>query len=531
MAELNLGTSAVETYQGNSHKGMMLNHRYVDKIYLGKTLIWEDPDAPTVSEITTNKVVWVAEDLFPGNYSFKSSHGENSPWPASGGTSDEYWIDYCIKLICEYSDGTKHYFWEDKDTASHNFQGTLYLNDVALDSYVSIGSTYSKYTIPENTKPYGLQYTICKKSLSGDNGKKSFIDYQTSDPHALFGLESDSKLSIDYASARNYLTRTSGIYTVSQPGTLVFRPLQECQLTFINPVGYYYVSSGSDIYSIHGDLTGTYSISSLPTKEEDIEKDPYLEAGFKYLNSKLTLTPGKIYLVGFCGETSFRFGDVFDTTVNSTEIPAGGGGIYLTIKTSSSTSWTVSSNSNWVTVNPPSGSGNSTIMLSAAKNTTGSQRSTTISIYNATTGLFENSFIVTQNPSADEGLNFDSAVPNGWHLTENSDGSWNFEEDGAMSTSSRTLTNLAFTPSKSGTVTLTGGAYIQTCDETIVGAALSSTNSYFNTGNSIPLCAYGEESVSLKVTAGNTYFVQALRDDATTGESYMITLTITFSSN
>lgn len=100
-----------------------------------------------------------------------------------------------------------------------------------------------------------------------------------------------------------------------------------------------------------------------------------------------------------------------------------------------------------------------------------------------------------------------------------------------MSTSSRTLTNLAFTPSKSGTVTLTGGAYIQTCDETIVGAALSSTNSYFNTGNSIPLCAYGEESVSLKVTAGNTYFVQALRDDATTGESYMITLTITFSSN
>lgn len=493
---------------------MIYRERFVSGIYLGTGTssglleIWSDPEAL--------HHYYISEDTSPNRFTTKTFSTELNPIEVTGKTFED------VEGYLHSGGKTVSYGYIDDTVYTElDFGSTKYRCDISVDGVAASGYNI---VIPENTKPYGVVHKI---TWASSGLSRVTNEYQTSDSHALFGLESDSKLSIDYASARNYLTRTSGIYTVSQPGTLVFRPLQECQLNFTEPVGYYYVSEHSTIYDLHADLSGTYSITSLPTEETAIESDPYLSAGFQYIPDTIKLTPGNTYLLGFCGETSFQFSDNFTATLNTSTIQPAGGGVYVMITTTSNTSWSVTSSDSWVTVGTASGTGNGNVLLSADKNTTGKQRSATIVVTNTTSGT-RTLLAVYQQPYAGDVLTFGSA-PAGWHLTANPNNTWTFEEDSATSTASRTLYSISFVPSKNGTITLSGSAGIMTCDETLVGAAISTNSSFYNAGNSIPLCDGDEVTTSMSVTAGTTYYIQALRDDSTTGDTYMITLDISFS--
>lgn len=71
---------------------------------------------------------------------------------------------------------------------------------------------------------------------------------------------------------------------------------------------------------------------------------------------------------------------VFDTSLHSQQFPTQGGSNTITISASPDCAWTASSNLDWVTVSPASGTGNGAVTITVAPNSTGASRQGTINI-------------------------------------------------------------------------------------------------------------------------------------------------------
>ena len=69
-------------------------------------------------------------------------------------------------------------------------------------------------------------------------------------------------------------------------------------------------------------------------------------------------------------------------SVPSTSIQLSGDGSEQELKVSANCKWTVSSDANWISVNSSSGDGNGTVSITASLNSTGADRTGTITVKN-----------------------------------------------------------------------------------------------------------------------------------------------------
>lgn len=94
--------------------------------------------------------------------------------------------------------------------------------------------------------------------------------------------------------------------------------------------------------------------------------------------SKCIMAAGK---VGTWTKLSDFAGFKYETlTVSPTAYNFASDGGSFTVTVTSNTSWTVSDNASWITTNKTSGSGNSTVIVSASVNTLTSSRPATVTI-------------------------------------------------------------------------------------------------------------------------------------------------------
>jgi len=89
----------------------------------------------------------------------------------------------------------------------------------------------------------------------------------------------------------------------------------------------------------------------------------------------------------------------FSLSLNSQQFPASGGTGTINITGGEGCAWTASSGLDWVTVSPASGSGNGSVTISVAANTTGAAREGSITIAGV-------SFLVGQDASAPAASHF-----------------------------------------------------------------------------------------------------------------------------
>lgn len=93
-------------------------------------------------------------------------------------------------------------------------------------------------------------------------------------------------------------------------------------------------------------------------------------------------------------------------TPSSQSVPQAGGSYYISVN--SNTNWTVGGSlPSWLSVSPTSGSGNGSFTITVAQNTTGSLRSSTLTV--SGTGVSSQGFTVTQEASSGTCFRFDLA--------------------------------------------------------------------------------------------------------------------------
>lgn len=140
-------------------------------------------------------------------------------------------MQFEYSLLVTYSNGDKTHVLNEGNEQLR--VGDLYVGD-SKQTVDSAGST--TYTIPINAEPHGKAFVIARQDQQGA-GREEFIDYQTCDTYALFGVPTDSSIcTIDYGTAISSLSFAGNGY-VMDAGVLVFRPLKSCTINFDTPSG------------------------------------------------------------------------------------------------------------------------------------------------------------------------------------------------------------------------------------------------------------------------------------------------------
>lgn len=509
----------------------------VKEIYFGKQLAWKDDDALPVYDIEENVI------FFYDINKFVPKSSEISPLSKDSYTSeDTFSSDWSMGKEIHYGEkdlyveggwsGRKKYVRD----GSRIIDSPAYLtvNGVTqeiIKSEAATGTNYYKYVIPENQSSYGKIYTVALNCVKGSREMK---EYQTSDSHALFGLENDYLVSpsIDYgASAKDWLTRSSDLYTVSSSAVsglkvLVFRPLQECQINFGDTNGFYCsfdsVSTGASLMQNLLNSTGS-TITTLPSSSSDLNSETYPEDIFKPLTNTLQFAPGTAVLVGFFAENTFDFSEKFEVTprsINLNGLANSSGSV--TITTADSTTWTVATSASWLKLGKTSGSGNGYISISATSvNETGVVRTANVNVTTATGKVYV--IYVRQDVYVAPALDFgDVAQP--WTVTKTPNVNiWNVEDNGNMPNESTSF--IPFKVSKPGTISLShlGSTSISSCDPYTLGAAISTSETVFDSSNALPICSDGGTE-TYSVTPG-TYYLQVKKS---TSESISFNFELSF---
>lgn len=97
------------------------------------------------------------------------------------------------------------------------------------------------------------------------------------------------------------------------------------------------------------------------------------------------------------------------SVTQSLDLPGDGG--EGKIEVSASCSWSISSNADWLTIEPTSGEKNASITVSADKNTTGNTRSATLTVRGGADNLTRNVTINQARASAQEPGSEDNVPP------------------------------------------------------------------------------------------------------------------------
>jgi len=174
-----------------------------------------------------------------------------------------------------------------------------------------------------------------------------------------------------------------------------------------------------EAFETHGAIDTLYTATGgsgswlgFPTSDEYVALTGYARSDFE--GGYITTTDGTHY-------TAFPYGCTYSISPTGASLEAVGGGGSVTVTTSTSCPWSVSSNVAWITV--VSGGdqiGTGTISYTVAANTSGSPRTGTITVAGKT-------FTITQQASASSGLNetFEGGTSGWsatglWHLVSNS---------------------------------------------------------------------------------------------------------------
>ena len=97
------------------------------------------------------------------------------------------------------------------------------------------------------------------------------------------------------------------------------------------------------------------------------------------------------------------------SVTQSVDLPGDGGEAQLQVN--ASCRWSISSNAEWLTIAPTSGENNASITVSAGKNTTGSTRTTTLTVRGGEDNLTRNVTISQARASAQEPGHDDNIPP------------------------------------------------------------------------------------------------------------------------
>lgn len=393
---------------------MIYRERFVSGIYLGTGTssglleIWSDPD--------DLHHYYISEDASPNRFTTKTFSTELAPIEVTGKTFED------VEGYLHSGGKTVSYgYIDDTVYTKLDFGSTKYRCDISVDGVAASGYNI---VIPENTKPYGVVHKI---TWASSGLSRVTNEYQTSDSHALFGLESDSDFStnIDYGAwAKDSLTRSEGSYTVpsssdSSPKVIIFRPLETCQINFLYTKGYYCtvenVSTAAQLLNNVLNYTGT-GLTTLPSSMSDLGTETYPSEMFQTLPKNLQIKPGQALLVGFFDGNKFDFSEKFE--LDTTDIDLQGtanSGKSVNITTESTTSWTVSTTASWLKLSKTSGTGNGLVTITATSaNETGSAR--TASVVITTASGKEYYVYVSQEAYEAPALTFTN-TPSPWSVT------------------------------------------------------------------------------------------------------------------
>ena len=506
--------------------GILYNERFVGWMYVGTgngselVEIYRDPDISHKS--------WMGEETDSVRWNLPTKSSETAPISEDGETYD-YVEGYSIQggkrvYYGFNSDGGKIYYTLD-------FGGKKYLCKISVDDVET--PNYSM-VIPKNTNAYGVVHKI---TWTGGGVSNNTFEYQTSDSHALFGLETDydALTNIDYGKwAKEGLTRSGNTYTVSatedySPRVLIFRPLQECQINFRYPRGYYCtvenVSTGSSLLR----RVLTYTNNKLPSSDPDLGTETYPDDVFKSLPNSLQIKPGTALLVGFFDGNQFDFSEKFDVTPRTLGLQGdANNNKYVTITTDSDVSWTakITGSSTWFTLSQTSGTGNGGITVTATSaNNTGSSRYGSFTI--TTASGKEYIITVVQKAYETPALIFED-IPSPWSVTSlPNTNTWYVQDSGSMP--EYTTAYIPFKVSKSGVIKLSysGDVSFSSCDAFSLGATISTSNSSFDFTHALAICYIGESSDTYNVTAG-TYYLQVSKNIT---NSVMLNLELSFTAS
>lgn len=533
---LKIGNKEIQGYYKSDNQyargehGIMVGFHYVKKmVYNGQT-VWNDENCPGVEEVSPrgSGVAWSDER------GFVKVHPESKAWPKTGGTSDSFGMKYNYTTIVTYDNGDTRSIVNTGDGIA--YCGKLYLNDVEqtiTDPNNSWPTT--TYTIPLNSDPHGKEWIVSRKDAQLYN-TQSFIEYQTCDAHALFGVPTDSSIvPIDYGSAISSLSFAGNGYGMDA-GVLVFRPLKSCIINFDTPTGWYIADTTVDNLSdFHFKLgANNPSLIQLPTEETGIT-GVYATAGFKELPTSMQLVPNSVVVIGTYGYTNFYFSKNF--SVNTTLITLGGDATNRSFKitTDSDVNWTVATDVSWINLITTSGTGSGDVNFTASSYTgvsSGQYRVGHITVTDEEGNILK--ITIQQDPKTayvtfgDAPGNIDIIYDNGTHATVS-------ETDQYVATSDVFLTIPFTTSNRQVTITavpVINGTYAGPCDAFMNGFAIATQNSAYESENAVPICNNSESIV--KTLNGNTqYYLQIWRGLDTISDlkdgGFSVSIELTFS--
>lgn len=514
------GNRNVKTYDDGG--GIMFRHKFVKQIYKGgntPTLVYEDTSAPHLVKLNTT-IAWMHE-LFPNVYSFSAMSSEKNPIAISGKTSGTIQLAYIRDKMGEYDNGRKIRFSVFEDDSSTKY-GNLY-----IDSTKTAGGTETcTYTISSNNDLVGKVYHITLKSqeiMTGDS-TPTIYEYQTSSPFALFGIENDTLVSPNLGSVISKLTPGDGDdINYTESGSLLFRPLTKGQLEVDGDCCYciipgYYTSDATTYLS-------NYGIVTLPEDSSDLSNQGsqrYADAGFSIINdSSIPLEPGKMVLINFINNGTFRLTSNFSLSRTSVGNINSSDGISAQIKVTvdDGVSWTVSTNTSWVNLNKTSGTGTGTFTISASSNGETSARTGYVYV---TSGGTTKSITVQQGGNTSS-IEFENAD----YVVKQSSNKWTFGLDGGVNGTTTQLYSTKFTVNKAGKLTITTDAFMDQEEQPYYLYASVSTNNYDDQQNTV-VFGSSNNTRTISVSVGTYYFKICIKAGAKIADDNYLGGTITY---
>lgn len=440
-------------------------------------------------------------------------------------------MQFEYELLVTYSNGDKTHVLNEGNEQLR--VGDLYVGD-SKQTVDSTGST--TYTIPINAEPHGKAFVIARQDQQGA-GREEFIDYQTCDTYALFGVPTDSSIcTIDYGTAISSLSFAGNGY-VMDAGVLAFRPIKSCTINFDTPSGWYIEDTTmNNLQDFHFNLGAKNpSLTQLPTEETGLS-GVYTTAGFKPLPSSLTLQPNSIVVIGTYGTTNFYFAKNFSVSTSSIVLGNAATSSSFTITTDPDTNWTVTKDSSsWITLGTTSGTGSGTVTFNVSTYTGSGSNYRIGYIYVEDDEGNRLTVSVQQNPatayvtfgdvSGDITVNYDSG--NSAIISEGKEPYVTGESDVFLTIPFRTnrQTTITAVPAITGT-------YQNSCDIYYAGFAVSNQSAVYDTANALPICNNTETLVKT-LSANTDYYLQIWRGADTETDpkdgAYLVSIEITFS--